>query len=243
MLKSERSAFILHYIEQHGSAHIRDLAEALQVSHMSIRRDLVELEALGHIRRVRGGAVAGKPSPKGQPSPAYIRRIAEAAAHLLPQEGTLFIGAGMITLELVAYLAQATALTIITNGLDIAWQVAQHPRHTLHIIGGVVEEGFTIHGDARRLPPLAVDWAIMEGSGLDAARGLTHENRGVATLLRAIIKNAAQKMVVMPPDSLGRSAGEFIAPIEMLDVLITGREASTAALWDLSEAGLRFVLA
>lgn len=243
MLKSERSAFILRYIEQHGSAHIRDLAEALQVSHMSIRRDLMELEATGHIRRVRGGAVIGKSSPKGQTIPAYVRRIAETAAHLLPQEGTFFIGAGLITLELVAFLAQAPALTIITNGLDIAWQVAQHPRHTLHVIGGAVEEGFTIHGDARRLPALTIDWAILEGSGLDAARGLTHENRGMAALLRAVIKNSTQKMVVIPPDSLGHAAGEFIAPVDMLDVLITGREASTAALWDLSEAGLRFVLA
>ncbi|MCX7619169.1 MAG: hypothetical protein N2041_14745, partial [Tepidiforma sp.] len=68
-------------------------------------------------------------------------------------------------------------------------------------------------------------------------------DKATAALLRVIIKNAGQKMVMVPPDALGRTAGEFIAPVEVLDVLITGREASTAALWDLSEAGLRFVLA
>lgn len=243
MLKSERSAFILKHIEQHGSARIRDLAEALQVSEMSIRRDLTELEESGQVRRVRGGAVLGKPATAGVQVPLYVRRIAEAAARLLPEEGTLFLSAGPIALELVSFLPTTGRFTIITNALDIAWQVARRPQYTLHVLGGEVGEDFTIHSEARRFPALAIDWAVIEAGGVDPVRGMTHEHKAIAAIARTALKSAAQKMVVIRPERVGHGSGELIAPVEMLDVLVTGREASSAALWDLSEAGLRFVLA
>ncbi len=241
MLKSERSALILKHLEQHGVVRIRDLAMALQVSEMSIRRDLMELEEAGQVRRVRGGAVLNKATSPEVHHPPYVRRIAEAAARLLPGAGVFFLGPGAITSELIPLLMTAPHLTLITNALDIAWRVSQHPQHSLYVLGGEVQQRFTT--DARHLPGLSIDWAIVEANGLDAARGLMMEHKSIASVTRAIFKQAAQKMVLISPERLGFTAGEFVAPIEMLDVLVTGREASTAALWDLSEAGLRFVLA
>ncbi len=243
MLKSERSAFILSYIEQHGSARIRDLAAMLEVSEMSIRRDLTELELSGHVQRVHGGAVARRDKIASTQFPPYVQRIAETAAHLLPEEGVLFLGAGLITRELALHLPRSAQYTILTNSLKVACQVAQQGHHTLHILGGIVEDGDTIQSETRRFPTSGIDWAILETNALNAARGLAHADKASAALLRAVLKVAAQKMALLAPDALGNSGGELVAPIEMLDVLVTGREAPTAVLWDLSEAGLRFVLA
>ncbi len=213
----------------------------LQVSEMSIRRDLTELEEAGQVRRVRGGAVLNKAAVSRVQHPPYVQRIAETAARHLPDAGVFFLGPGAITQEMVPFLLTRSHVSIITNALEIACRVSQHPHYTLYFLGGEVHQGFTT--GSRHLPNLDIDWAVIEGNGLDAARGLMVEHKGAAGVARAVFKQATQKMALVPPEHLGLTAGEFVAPIEMLDLLITGREAATATLWDLSEAGLRFVLA
>jgi len=243
MLKSQRQQIILEQLRSEGAVRVSALAEAMDVDPVTVRRDLAELERYGRLRRVHGGAVAHEVVPGlGAGADGVARRIAEAAAKFVPEGSVLFLGPGSLTSEVVPFLQTHTHLTVITNALNAAWSIAQHGRHTLHVIGGQVGSDFGIYGDPEPLRRIRADYVILEATGLDAERGLTHDDREVASSCRALVSLGAQIIAMMSPERVGRAGALFIAPAGEIDVLITGREADTPALWDLSELGVRIVL-
>ena len=237
----ERRAFILEQLAQHGSVRVTKLAASLKVDPVTIRRDLARLETTGHLLRVHGGAIRREADPRTTDN--LEQRIAAAAGRLIPDNSAVFLGPGPLTVEMVPYLGEHEHLTIITNALDVAWRVAQLHRHTLHLLGGQVEEDYGVY-EAPFQPPshARVDWVVLETDGLDAERGLTHGHAHYASMARALFGLSAQFMVLLHPERVGRAGAILVAPAEAVDVLVTGREAPNAPLWDLSETGMRVVL-
>lgn len=244
MLKSERQNRIVQQLHAGGSVYVSELAGAFDVDTVTIRRDLGELEKTGLLHRVHGGAVLrdGAPSADVQSAQQIERRIAEAAARFIPDHSVIFLGPGTLTQESVAFLNKHTHLTIITNALNIAWRVAQQTQHTLHLIGGQAAPDYGLYGEDESLRRVRADMVIVEAGGLDAERGLTHDRRDYANMLRALFNLHSQTIVLVTPDRVGRAGAIFIAPASEVDVVISGREAPTPALWDLSELGVRIVL-
>ncbi len=242
MIGAERRTLILERLREAGSVRVSSLAEQLDVDPVTIRRDLNRLEKAGHLQRVHGGAVLREIHRDTEPASALARRIGEAAARLLPAESVVFIAPGAFTPEIIPFLGENKPTTVITNALDVAWNVARLPHHTLHVIGGQVDEHFHIYGDLDAGPTLRADWAILEAGGLDAQHGLSHDQLRYANTARALIDVGTQVLVLSAPEHVGRAGAVFIAPATAVDVLITGREAPNAPLWDLSEMGIRVVL-
>jgi DeoR/GlpR family transcriptional regulator of sugar metabolism len=242
LLKSQRQEKILRQVQDDGMVIVAALAAALQVDAATVRRDLAELENQGRLLRVHGGAVARHTAGSGGDGSELSRRIAEAAARAIPDNSVVFIGPGTLAAEIVPHLQPYAHLTVITNALDVAWSVAHQHQHTLHVIGGQAGAGFSIFGDTEALRRIRADLVILEADGLDAERGLTHDDRETAAMARALFALSAQVLVLIAPERLGRAGALFIAPAEEIDVLITGREADTPAIWDLSELGIRVVL-
>ena len=243
MLKSERHQFIENQLIKNGVVRVTELANLLDVDVVTIRRDLTQLEQQGRCQRVHGGAVNKEQSVSPLPSGTMEQRIAEAASKFIPDSSVLFLGPGTLTSAIVPFLQQHTHLTIVTNALDAAWSLSRPLIHTLHIIGGQVNDDFGIFGDLDALRNMRVDWVVLEVDGLDAEKGLTVEQRGYAEIARALFKLSAQTLIVLPPDRIGRAGALFIAPASEVDIVITGREAPNPPLWDLSELGMRIVLA
>jgi DeoR family fructose operon transcriptional repressor len=242
MLKSQRHERIMDRLRAEGVVRVSALATALSVDPVTIRRDLAALDQQGRLRRVHGGAMLREGPEVREVAGGVTRRIAEAAARAIPEGSVVFLGPGALTSEVVPFLRAHAHLTVITNALDAAWQLARQGRHTLHIIGGQVGEGFEIFGDADALRRIRADVVLLEGGGLDAERGLTHDDRETATMARGLFTLGAQTVVLMPPERLGRAGALFVAPAGEVDVLITGREADNLPLWELSELGIRVVL-
>ncbi len=242
MLKSQRHERIMGRLRAEGVVRVSALATALSVDPVTIRRDLAALEQQGRLRRVHGGAMLREGPEVREVADGITRRIAEAAARAIPEGSVVFLGPGALTSEVVPFLRSHAHLTVITNALDAAWQLARQGRHTLHIIGGQVGEGFEIFGDADALRRVRADVILLEAGGLDAERGLTHDDRETATMARGLFALGAQTVVLMPPERLGRAGALFVAPAGEVDVLITGREADNLPLWELSELGIRVVL-
>jgi DeoR/GlpR family transcriptional regulator of sugar metabolism len=256
MLKSERHNQIIQQLHTTGSVYVSGLARTFQVDAVTIRRDLAELERAGQLHRVHGGAMlrAGQTS-KGFSTPQVTtqeqqieRRIAEAAARFIPDHSVVFLGPGTLTRAVTPFLNKHTHLTIVTNALDIAWYVAQQAQlaqpvtHTLHLIGGQVAPDYGLYGEDDALQRVHADLVIFEAGGLDAERGLTHDDRDGAHTMRALLNISSQMVALVAPERVGRVGAILIAPASEVDVLISGREASTPALWDLSELGVRIIL-
>lgn len=255
MLRSERHKRIMQQLHTTGSVYVAELARTFQVDAVTIRRDLAELEKAGHLHRVHGGAMlrAGQ-TPEGISALSAAdqqhieRRIAEAAARFVPDHSVVFLGTGTLTRAMTPFLNKHTHLTIITNALDIAWDIAQQARltqpiaHTLHLIGGQAAADYGLYGEEEALRRVHADLAIFEAGGMDAERGLTHDNRDCAHTTRALLNISSQTVALIAPERVGRAGAIFIAPASEVDVLISGHEAPTPPLWDLSELGVRIIL-
>src|SRR5919205_427977 len=144
-LNVERLHQIERMIKERQYVRVIELSEYFGVSEPTIRRDLQKLEEMGRVRRAHGGALAAEPA---MPEPPIIqrmvecaeekRRIGQAAAQLVQDGETIFLGSGTTTLEVARHLNGKKNLTVITNALTIANQLVDDTHITLIITGGVV---------------------------------------------------------------------------------------------------------
>lgn len=243
----QRRAEIAQLLACSGAVQVADLAAHFGTSEPAIRRDLEWLESQGLARRVRGGAVALRPPVNAPSSPDSVPvRIGKAAAGLVRAGEAVFLGPGALTLEVARALGGYSALTVITNGLTIARQIADQTSHTLILTGGQLERGegeLTGHLARMAMETLRADRVILELGGVDAAEGLTDDRLSQAELARMLFRRGLQVVVLVPPDRVGRVAAAYIGPVTDADVIVTAREADSAPLWDLAETGVRILLA
>lgn len=232
-----------------GAVHVSDLAARFDVHPATIRRDLGVLEEQGKVRRVHGGAVPAEgAAPEGVPASlsAQEARIGQAVAGMIADGETVFLAPGRIPLAIARCLNAHSRLTIVTNGLEVAHWVATHTPHTLIVTGGQVEgRDLALAGQLARaaLSSLRADHVVLELGGVSATGGLTGDSLSQAEVARALLELGSQVIVAVPSERVGREAAACIAPVSEADVVVTAREASSAFLWDLSEAGVRIVLA
>ncbi len=243
----QRRAEIAQLLAQNGAVQVADLAARFGTSEPAIRRDLDWLESQGLARRVRGGAVAVRFHADASLSPDAVPvRIGRATAGLVQAGETVFLGSGPLALAVARSLTACPSLTVITNGLDVARYIADHTSHTLILTGGQLErrEGdLTGHLVRMALGALRADRVILELGGVSAAEGLTDDRLSQAELARLLFQRGMQVVILVPPERVGRVAAAYIGPVTDADVIVTAREADSAPLWDLAEAGVRVLLA
>ena len=135
MLAEERFSLIMEQLNRKRTVTVQELCEALSTSESTIRRDLTELDRLGKLNKVHGGAtladsrfLADEPTMEAKESQAVEqkRSIAQAAAKLINADDFVFIDAGSTTLELVRALAgDALKASYVTNGVAHARALAR----------------------------------------------------------------------------------------------------------------------
>src|ERR1035437_1256762 len=192
MYAEERQQHILDRARAAGRVEVNTLAEALDVTPETVRRDLTILERYGVLRRVHGGAIPVERlgfepgvETRAERFVAEKERIAKAALEHLPDEGTVLLDAGTTTMRLAERLPHDHELTIVTNSLGIATQVAQHPNLNLYMLGGRVR-GRTLAAVGSwvttSLQDVFVYVAFVGPNGLSAERGLTPPAQSEAAL-------------------------------------------------------------
>lgn len=236
-------------VARDGVVRVADLATRFGVNAATVRRDMKALEEQGALRRVHGGAVAVEQVAleSAVASPETLEaRIGQAVAGMVAEGETVFLGAGQLTLEVARCLSAHSRLTIVTNGLDVAHWVATNTSHTLIVTGGQVEGrdlGLAGHLTGAALSSLRADRVILELDGVSAVEGLTDDSLSQAEIARSLLEMGGQIVILVSPERMGRVAAAYIAPASDADVVVTAREAPSAFLWDLSQLGVRIVLA
>jgi DeoR family transcriptional regulator, fructose operon transcriptional repressor len=248
-----RRNYILKHIEDRGSATVVDLAEELDVSAMTIRRDLVELEQEGALRRVHGGAVIarGRSYEPLYPMRAGVMqaekvRIGRLAAELVADGDSIALDIGTTTLEVARHLQGRRNLTILTPSLHIANLFMGQPDIRLIVAGGIVrpEEGSLIGDLARHaFQHLYVDRLFLGVACLDAAYGLSEYNWDDALVKRAMIASAKEIVVVADSQKFGKVALVHVADFSQVQKLVTDRAPPTPVLAKLQNAGVSLLVA
>ncbi len=250
MLSAERQQAISQLIARHGAGNVAELAQHFRVSGSTIRRDLEQLERRGLIQRTHGGAIAlgtiraasDQPFTPSADSPP--ERIGRAAARKVQPGETVYLGPGRLTLATAKALSARTKATVVTNSLDIAHWLADHTRLTVILTGGTVgrpRNGLSGPLVTHALRSLRADRVILEAAGISPDQGVMHADLAQAELCQELINSSGETIVLVPPDRVGRVGGILIGPASDVDVIITGREAPDATLWDLSQLGIAII--
>ncbi|MBN1976401.1 MAG: DeoR/GlpR transcriptional regulator [Anaerolineae bacterium] len=248
-LTAERRAAIVEMAAQRGAVRVSELATRFDVDVSTIRRDLQALERQDRLQRVHGGALPLRKASSERAGGSVVTqeaRIGRAAAKMVGDGETIFLGPGQLPLEVARYLSEPLRLTVVTNGLDAAHWIAANTAHTLIVTGGQVEAGDRgLMGQLTRnaLSKLRADRVILELDGISAVGGLTSDDLAQAEIAQALLEIGSEVIVLVPAERVGRVAAAYIAAVSEVDVVVTGREAPSSFLWDLSETGVRVVLA
>lgn len=247
MQRAERMGAILERLSADGSVSVADIATELDVSAATVRRDLRLLEDQRLLGRTHGGAV-----PQGVLYELPLRyksarqhqqklRIAREAASRVADGWAIGLTGGTTTTEVARVLVERRRLTVVTNALNIASELAVRPNLKLVVTGGVARpESYELVGPIAEasLEGLNLDMVFLAVDGISSGAGLTTHHEIEAGTNHALLQRARHVTVVADSSKIGRVAFARICPMTEVDELITDTGADRAALAALRDAGL-----
>lgn len=252
-LANERLQQIEHIIRERQHIRVAVLSEMLGVSEPTIRRDLQKLETMGRIRREHGGAMIVEKSAPELPVRQRVaecatekRRIGQAAAQLVQDGETIFLGSGTTTQEVVRYLDDKKNLTVITNALNIAIQLASNPNINVIITGGVLrhsELSMIGHIVEQTLKELHADKAIISTRAISISEGLTNDNFLETMTDRIIIQFAHEVILLADHTKFGKVTTGVVAPITAIHKIVTDDQTPMVMIQQLRKSGITVIQA
>jgi DeoR family transcriptional regulator of aga operon len=253
LLKEERIRITLETLRERGKVTVPELSSAFGVSEITIRRDLNELAGQGLVRRAHGGAVFPTETP---PEPPVIHRmqehrdlklrIARAAALMVEDGSTVFLSSGSTTTYVARQLVDRKNLTVVTNSIPVALELAPAEAVTLVVLGGMLhatELSMVGHITEQALGEVRIDTVILGMRAVSPRAGLTNDYLPEVMTDRAILQVASKIIVVADHTKLGKTATAYVAPIDRITTLITTAEADPAIVEEIRQAGVRVVTA
>ncbi len=246
MLSAERRQLIADLIRKRTTVRVRDLCTRFDASESTIRRDLEALEQEGILERTYGGATATARtgvglSWRGDVLSAEQMRIGAVMADLVVEGETVFLGPGMTPLAVACHIADKPGITVVTNALDVATYLTEHSQWPVIVTGGQIERrGYALLGHLAEmtLRELRADRAVIGVHGIQLPDGFTADSLAGAQLLRTVIELMPQVTVVATADQWARVGPAFLAPLEVVDTIVTSLQAPPAMVWDLTELGI-----
>jgi len=246
--QAERLSTIIERLSTDGSLTVAELAAALDASTATIRRDLQLLEGQRLLARTHGGAVRSGVlyelplRYKGARHHAEKLRIAGEAARRVTEGDAIGLTGGTTTSEVARALLSRDRLTIVTNALNIAGELAVRPNLKLVVTGGVARaESYELVGPLAEagLAGVNLDRVFVGVDGISAEAGLTTHHEVEAHTNRALIERARRVIVVADSSKIGRIAFAQICPIDLVDELITDDSVDPETVAASEHAGVR----
>jgi len=241
MWQEERHQKIRAQLAAFGRLSIDSIVEDFGVSRETVRRDLMEMEQAGVLRRVRGGAVSAlredtnfrtRMTQRVQEK----RAIAATALQLLESGMTLFMDAGATSFAMAEALAEPSGLTditIITNAVDVAETLAERPGEptrgfqVLMLAGTFKHDPMETYGEAtiNDVRRYHASVALLAPWGVDAKFGATNHFLHGAEIARAMVLNAERTIILADHSKVGVPARSVFCPINDMDHLIVDAKA------------------
>jgi DeoR/GlpR family transcriptional regulator of sugar metabolism len=231
LLAETRRRKVLDWLQEEGSARVRTLADAFDVSEVTIRQDLEKLEAEGHIAREHGGAFLKSVPQQVREMALQLRenmdakqRIGRAAAQLVGDGETIVLDSGSTTTEVAANLIHRRDMTVITNALNIALMLGAEAGFEVHMSGGHFKAPtLSLSGErsADNFQGLFVQKLFLATAALDLEAGLTYPALSDIAVKRAMIEAAERVYLVADSSKIGARSFSSLGGLDLVHVLIT----------------------
>lgn len=249
MIPEERQKELLRLLRMAGVLSIRDITELLKVSHMTVRRDISNLEGSGLVVAVRGGVRLAE-SLGTQPSaehPSYSelrlaqkRAVAERAAGLVEDGMAVFLDPGAVCELVVPFLAARKGITVVTNSYDVAAALCDYPQiETIHT-GGTID----VHTRASSGPFAAatlslvnLDLCFLSTQSWDVEHGVTTTSPQTVLLMRAVLGAASSGVLLAETGHFGSVERFNIVPLNRLHAIVTDSDLPEPARHVIQDLG------
>src|SRR5271169_3211236 len=251
-LNEERRRAILDLLTQQGRVLVTELATQFNTSQVTIRKDLEILHSQGMVHRTHGGAL---PSREGALEDPTLRekeklhrqeklRIADAAAEKVKEGQVLILDSGTTTTAIARALRNFQNLTIITNAVNIAAELAGTAVEVILTGGTLRKNSFSLVGPIAEetLHKLNADILFLGVDGFDVQYGLSTPNLLEAKVNRAMIEISKVAVATCDSSKFGRRSLSLIAPPSALKHVITDQGAPKGDLSALKKAGVEVTI-
>ncbi|RRB02659.1 DeoR/GlpR family DNA-binding transcription regulator [Larkinella rosea] len=250
---TERHQFILQKLKESGSVTIQELSDWMEVSGVTIRKDLKLLEDKSLLFRTRGGGSMTNPYAFEKPidEKALIQaeekqKIAKAALTLIGQTDSILISSGTTVFELARCLNPAQRLTVITPAVKVATELSNRANVEVLQLGGLLRpNSSSVVGSyaERMLENLSCGMLFVGVDGIDFDFGLSISNLTETSLNQKMI-DAAQTVVVLADSSkFGKRGIGRIGTLDQIHYLITDAGVSAETVQQLEERGVKVIVA
>ncbi len=248
----ERRREIATMVKEQGKVRVSDLSKLYRISEVSVRNDLSELEQMGALERVHGGAIAPHRPYYNMGFDERLvtnrdekRRIAKEAAKLVSEGDTIVINSGTTSLYFTEEILSVPNIKIVTNSLLVAQATNGSSNTEVILLGGLFAQNnrYTFGETAiRQMQGYRVDKAVLSVDGVSVEDGITDYYYLEAELCRRMLARAHKTIVLADYTKIGRSSFSNIGQISDIDVLVTNREASKNELEQIREQGIEVYL-
>jgi DeoR/GlpR family transcriptional regulator of sugar metabolism len=231
MALNQRRTKILNLIREDGHAKVQQLSHLFNVSEVTIRQDLEQLEEMGFIQREHGGAFLKDVGDFARSQKLFNQthmeekvEIAKKAASLINDGETIILDSGSTTTEVARLLKNYKQLTVITNALNIAMIVGEEPGINLIVSGGEFKAPtLSLTGDlaATVFKGIHVDKLFLATAGISDDMLLTYPSYSDLVVKSAMIRAAGKVYLVADSSKISNSSFASLGQISLVDVFIT----------------------
>lgn len=229
----ERKQKIIEILNKNTKVKVNELSELFNISEVTIRMDLADLEARGLLSRVHGGAVSSYRTyfnmnlqQRLTANQTEKRAIAEEVVKMIENNDTIMFNSGTTNLTIFRMLSHQLNLNIVTNSVSIAIEAGANPNFNVILIGGSINSKyqFTYGDDANaQLERYHADKLILSVDGISAEKGLTTYYDKEAELDRIMLSQANLTIVAADYTKIGRTAFAGISPVSAADFIVTNK--------------------
>ncbi len=252
-IPAERHARILQLLKEKGVVRVDELSRDLEVSVITVRRDLASMENDGLLERTHGGAISTKfkinePSydDKGLLNVDSKYRIALKAVSLIEEGETVFVNSGSTTAIVIRELVKIPGLTVITNNVGALYNLDIPQESEIILTGGYYRPGTSclVGEDAvARLEKVFPSSTILGVDGISFRKGLTSHNTHEASVSRKMIEQTSGRAIVVADSSkIGSLSLHSIAPLSRVDAVVTDRLPDPSVQQDFQSAGIDLIM-
>lgn len=246
MLAAERQAMIVELIKENGSVQVDELAKELDVSAMTIRRDLVKLQNSNMIERCHGGAVAKLEvayEAKQTSHKNSKEAIAKKCMQYVKTGDSVFLDAGTTTCEIARMIRHIPEIIIVTNDLEIA-QVLKDSEAKVYICGGLLQkETGSLFGRyaTDMLKDFRFDVGFFGAASVNEDFQVTTPTHEKMWLKRQVPKQCARSYLVVDQSKFGKQSMTWINQLEDYTGVVTDRRFTLEELEKIHDRGVKII--
>lgn len=233
MFALERTRIIKKLLIDKKHITVSDLSAMLDVSEVTIRRDLEKLEIENFLTRTHGGAVVNSENEPPEEifdnielDPYYQQRveISQIAAHMIEDNDVIILSSGLTNICIAKEIISKKNITVLTNDLNIASELSANPSIKVIIPGGDLDVvTMTIVGSLTKenIRTFFVSKAFIEIDGVSTERGYTVKSIQNASIIKEMLAITKEKIIICPYTCFDNIAFSQIGPLNIVDKIIT----------------------